>query len=130
MAVIAVAGGTGKLGRAIVEALVAEGKHKALILSREVRGPRQQLTLVLSNLLLQTSETKEKEIGAPILAVNYNDINALTSVLETNKVEVVISAIEISSGAEPEFDLIQAADKSSMTRRYIPSVWGMKSMEQ
>lgn len=37
MSIIAVAGGTGKLGRAIVEALVAEGKHKALILSREVR---------------------------------------------------------------------------------------------
>jgi hypothetical protein len=41
MSVIAVAGGTGKVGRAIVEALVAEGKHKTFILSREVRRSHQ-----------------------------------------------------------------------------------------
>jgi len=42
MAVIAVAGGTGNLGRTIVEALVAAGKHSVKILSRKVypkRGP-------------------------------------------------------------------------------------------
>jgi hypothetical protein len=81
-------------------------------------------------LLLQTSETKAKEIGAPILAVDYNDVNALTAVLETNKVEVVISTLDADSVAGAEFGLIQAADKSSATRRYIPSVWGMRPMEQ
>jgi hypothetical protein len=87
-------------------------------------------TLVISNLLLQTSETKAKEIGAPILAVDYNDINALTAVLETNKVEVVISTLDANAGAGPEFGLIQAADRSSATRRYIPNNWGIKPTEQ
>lgn len=36
MAIIAVAGGTGKLGRAIVEALVEQGQHSVVALAREV----------------------------------------------------------------------------------------------
>jgi uncharacterized protein YbjT (DUF2867 family) len=36
MVVVAVAGGTGHLGRMIVEAIVAAGKHEVKILSRTV----------------------------------------------------------------------------------------------
>ena len=36
MPTVAVAGGTGKLGRAIVEAILADGKFDVVILSREV----------------------------------------------------------------------------------------------
>jgi uncharacterized protein YbjT (DUF2867 family) len=36
MAIIAVAGGTGQMGRAVVDALIASGKHKTIILSRKV----------------------------------------------------------------------------------------------
>ena len=36
MAIIAVAGGTGNVGRAIVDAIVAGGKHQVKILSRKV----------------------------------------------------------------------------------------------
>jgi FlaA1/EpsC-like NDP-sugar epimerase len=36
MVTVAVAGGTGKVGRTIVEAIVAAGEHKVVILSREV----------------------------------------------------------------------------------------------
>jgi NAD(P)-dependent dehydrogenase (short-subunit alcohol dehydrogenase family) len=36
MTVIAVAGGAGKLGRAIVEALVEQGQHTVVALAREV----------------------------------------------------------------------------------------------
>lgn len=38
MAVIAVAGGTGNVGRTLVEAIVATGKHEVKILARKV-GP-------------------------------------------------------------------------------------------
>lgn len=37
MPIVAVAGGTGKLGRAIVEAILADGKFEVVILGREVR---------------------------------------------------------------------------------------------
>jgi nucleoside-diphosphate-sugar epimerase len=36
MAIIAVAGGTGNVGRAIVEAILATGGHEVKILSRKV----------------------------------------------------------------------------------------------
>lgn len=36
MSVLAVAGGTGGVGRTIVDELVAQGKHKIIILSRKV----------------------------------------------------------------------------------------------
>ncbi|KAJ4306156.1 hypothetical protein N0V88_000952 [Collariella sp. IMI 366227] len=112
MSMIAVAGGTGKLGRAILDALLAEGKHSVVVLARE------------------TSEAKEKEIGTRIHAVNYGDIDSLTAVLETNKVEVVISTIDAGNGAESEHNLIQAANKSSVTKRYIPSNWGIRYTEK
>lgn len=36
MGIIAVAGGTGGVGRALVEAIIARGKHEVKILSRKV----------------------------------------------------------------------------------------------
>lgn len=80
--------------------------------------------------LLQTSDAREKEIGTRILAVNYGDIDALAAALETNRVEVVISTIEAGHGAESEHALIRAAAKSSVTKRYIPSIWGIQYTER
>lgn len=37
MAVIAVAGGTGNLGRTIVDAIIATGKHEVRIFARQVQ---------------------------------------------------------------------------------------------
>jgi nucleoside-diphosphate-sugar epimerase len=36
MVIVAVAGGTGAVGRNIVEALISQGKHEVIILSRTV----------------------------------------------------------------------------------------------
>lgn len=36
MVVVAVAGGTGKLGRAIVDVLVSENKHQVVVFGRKV----------------------------------------------------------------------------------------------
>ncbi|KAK0389982.1 hypothetical protein NLU13_3555 [Sarocladium strictum] len=107
MPVIAVAGGTGGLGRAIVDALNAAGKSKVVVLSR------------------QSSEEKEKEIGAPILAVDYNDVSGLAEILEKNNIDTIISTISNPTGPEPEFALIDAGDKSVVTKRYIPAIWGI-----
>lgn len=39
MGVVAVAGGSGAVGRTIVEAFISHGKHEVIVLSRTVRRP-------------------------------------------------------------------------------------------
>ncbi|KAJ0280791.1 hypothetical protein CBS470a_008603 [Colletotrichum nupharicola] len=83
MAVIAVAGGTGNVGRTIVEAIVAAGKHEVKILARKM------LTKAKANPDL------EKEVGASIIVVDYANVEATTKALEDNNVHTVISAINM-----------------------------------
>lgn len=42
----------------------------------------------------------------------------------------MISTIEVIHGAESEHALIQAAEKSTTTKRYIPSTWGIEYSDQ
>ncbi|KAK6824908.1 NAD(P)-binding protein [Apiospora arundinis] len=109
MTVIAVAGGNGGLGLAIVEALVTTGQHHVIILTRD---------------------DMESKAGARLLAVDYDDVNRLTSVLEANRIEMVISTISPVGGFPPELNLIQAAEQSECTKRFIPSMWGNKLTEE
>ncbi|UPK89359.1 hypothetical protein LCI18_000294 [Fusarium solani-melongenae] len=104
---VAVAGGTGGLGRALIEAILADGKFDVVILARKY------------------DEEKEKQIGARILQVDYTNIEALTKVLEDNAAHTVISTLNIISSTEPELNLITAADKSALTKRYVGNVWGV-----
>ncbi|KAI0460293.1 NAD(P)-binding protein [Xylaria acuta] len=109
MPVIAVAGGTGGIGRTIVEAILATGKHKVKILSRQ---PNPEL---------------EASIGATILAVDYSNIEALTQVLEDNNIHTLISALTFNAqgGVPPEVELVLAADASKTTKRYVANNWGV-----
>lgn len=56
MVVIAVAGGTGNVGRTIVQALVATGKHEVKILSRKVNS-----CLLVNDLLRTVSNEVEAQ---------------------------------------------------------------------
>ncbi|KFA50129.1 hypothetical protein S40293_06402 [Stachybotrys chartarum IBT 40293] len=112
MPVVAVAGGTGKLGRAIVDGINATGKFEVVVLAREA------------------NDEKAKEIGARIIAVDYSSPDALASVLTANNVEIAISALSSQSPPEQEFNLMKGADKSSVTKRYIPSTWGIPYTEE
>ncbi|QKD56884.2 uncharacterized protein FOBCDRAFT_241585 [Fusarium oxysporum Fo47] len=103
MTVIAVAGGAGKLGRAIVELLVEQGQHIVVVLARE---------------------------GAQVIAVDYADAGKLAAALEANSVETVISTINSLGDISAELSLIQAAEKSASTKRYIPSIWGIKYTDE
>ncbi|RMJ20300.1 hypothetical protein CDV36_000112 [Fusarium kuroshium] len=105
---VAVAGGTGNLGRTIVEAIIDSGKYQVVILAREANAE------------------KEKQIGAKILPVNYADVDSLTKVLEDNNIETVISTLNTMGVAEPELNLIAAADRAKSTKRFVPSIWGVK----
>ncbi|KXH50572.1 hypothetical protein CSAL01_11743 [Colletotrichum salicis] len=104
--IIAVAGGTGDLGRAIVEAILADGKFPVIILSRKA------------------DEDREKEIDARILPVNYSSADDIARVLEEKNVHTVISTLNNMASRQPELNLIAAADQAEVTKRYVPSIWG------
>lgn len=74
----------------------------------------------------EASDSKSKELGAQIIAVDYTSADSITHVLETNNIDTLISTLGPMSGADPETALIAAADKSKVTKRYIPSLWGTK----
>ncbi|CAI0649434.1 unnamed protein product [Colletotrichum noveboracense] len=107
MGVIAVAGGTGAMGRTIVEGLVRDGTHRVVILARK------------------TNSEKEAEIGARIVAVDYSDSDQISTVLEANSIDTVISTLNSSFGIESELNLIKAANQSTATKRYVANVWGI-----
>ncbi|CAN9144606.1 unnamed protein product [Alternaria sp. RS040] len=101
---IAVAGGIGRLGRAIVEELITHGGYKVFILSRE---SNVQVFIVL---------------GASILATGYDNVNNIIKQLETNDVDTVISTLSSTFGTDSEITLTKAADSSTKTARYVPSI--------
>ncbi|KAM0420400.1 hypothetical protein ACHAPT_011820 [Fusarium lateritium] len=109
MGIIAVAGGTGGIGRALVEAVVARGKHEVKILSRKA------------------NDTLANEIGSPILVVDYSNIDNLKTVFEDHNIDTVISALSTmpEGGVPPEVNLVRAAQASKATKRFIPSNWGV-----
>ncbi|GFP60409.1 oxidoreductase BOA1 [Trichoderma asperellum] len=97
---IAIAGGTGNIGKTISDALVAAAKYKVIVLAREAPknwSPR----------------------APPVIKVDYDDINAVTNILEKHNVHTVISTISVitpESGAA-ERNLIKAAAKATPTKR-------------
>ncbi|KNB13547.1 hypothetical protein FOXG_13021 [Fusarium oxysporum f. sp. lycopersici 4287] len=95
--IVAVAGGSRGLGRAIVEAILADNKYHVFILSR------------------QTSEEGEKEIGARVLQVDYSDIDNIKTLLEHHKIDTVISALSAKAIGLYEMNLAVASEKSNVT---------------
>ncbi|KAL1854598.1 hypothetical protein Plec18170_004688 [Paecilomyces lecythidis] len=108
MTTVAVAGGTGSIGRAIVDALVAQGQFKVAVLSRH------------------TNKELEEGLGASVLTVDYTSVESLASLLEQHQVNTVISALSTLTSPDAERNLIHAADTSSSTKRFIPGVFGVK----
>ncbi|CEL01012.1 hypothetical protein ASPCAL00604 [Aspergillus calidoustus] len=113
MAIIAVAGGTGNLGRAIVEALRDTTNHSVYILTRKA------------------DDEQAKTLGIPLLLADYSNVEALTKLLESNKIDTVVSAVSIMDDATStaQLNLIEAAERSSSTKRFIPSEYGIRYTE-
>ncbi|KAM0491809.1 hypothetical protein ACHAP8_010313 [Fusarium lateritium] len=100
MGVVAIAGGTGDLGRTITEHLAACGKHTVFILSRK--------------------KANSPVYGAEILTIDYSDPSAIAASLDAKAVDTVISVLG-DTGAEAQLKLIAGASKASSTKRFIPS---------
>jgi major membrane immunogen (membrane-anchored lipoprotein) len=68
-----------------------------------------------------------KEIGVPIIAISYSDVDSLVTVLETNKIDTVISTVAIMNeeASMAQLNLIEAATRASTTKRFIPSDFGI-----
>ncbi|KAI8311137.1 hypothetical protein K4K61_012710 [Colletotrichum sp. SAR11_59] len=112
MVVVAVAGATGGIGRAIVEAIQQAGTHDVIIFSRKA------------------NPTLASELNVPIIEVDYADVEATTGTLEKHNVHTLISALTTTQSLKaqdqiPEIQLIQAADAAKATRRFVPSDWGI-----
>ncbi|CAN9080089.1 unnamed protein product [Alternaria alternata] len=137
---IAVAGGTGKLGCAIVEELITHGGYKVFVLSRKasILSAAQQPEILIGlivdksgsnpdvpNYDLKSDVQISNVLGASILATDYDNVNSIVKQLETNDVDTVISTLGSTFGADSEIALIKAVESSKKTTRYIPSIWGI-----
>jgi len=102
MVVVAVAGGTGAVGRTIVKALVDSDNHKVFVLSRT-----------------STAGTP----AAQHLALDYNNVNQIESILRENGINVVVSALVLldSNAAKSQINLIRGAAQSTTVTKFIPS---------
>ncbi|KAK1489501.1 hypothetical protein CABS01_12652 [Colletotrichum abscissum] len=108
MVVVAVAGGTGGVGKTIVEQLQLSKKHEVILLSRK-------------------APTTLASGGAKIVLADYGNIEALSLLLERHNVETVISTIGFvgPEAAQSQLNLIAAADKAKPTLRFLPSEFGV-----
>ncbi|KAK7193364.1 hypothetical protein DPSP01_010975 [Paraphaeosphaeria sporulosa] len=106
---VAVAGGTGGIGRALVNGLVQQGKHKVLILSRK------SSTLEVDSASIST------------IATDYTSIPSMISTLQEHKIDVVISALILSSpeNSQAQLNLITAATQSGTVTSFLPSEYGI-----
>ncbi|PYH49127.1 uncharacterized protein BP01DRAFT_352646 [Aspergillus saccharolyticus JOP 1030-1] len=116
MAVIAVAGGTGGVGKTIVETLVQETTHKIIILTRS--PPRQP--------------PSPHENRIQHLQINYDNIPELETLLTSNNITTIISAIGITTEetCQAQLNLIDAAEQSPTVTRFIPSEYSFIQTEE
>ncbi|KAM5360395.1 hypothetical protein ACJZ2D_013774 [Fusarium nematophilum] len=107
MASIAVAGASGAIGKTVLEELQAAGKHQVYLLGRS--APKEALPG-----------------NFDFIPVDYQDVDSVVKLLEEHKVDTVISTINIETDgpSQAQLGLIEAAEKSQTTRRFIPSEFG------
>ncbi|THH02697.1 hypothetical protein EW026_g233 [Hermanssonia centrifuga] len=107
MVKVAVAGGTGGLGRYIVEAILATGKHKVVILSRSAKAPIS---------------------GAEVIAVDYTDPTSLDHALVgVHTVIVCLFDHDPASFIASQTALLDAAVRSG-AKRFAPSEFVIRSL--
>lgn len=115
---VAVAGGTSPtLGKSIVEAILATGKHKVIILARQQASPGQT----------NVQQKSQAKYGAPIVNVDYTLTDSLTTTLKKHSIHTLISVLKILDPKEntaAHTNLLNAAQAAGV-ERYTLSDWSM-----
>ncbi|KAL3419993.1 hypothetical protein PVAG01_08492 [Phlyctema vagabunda] len=108
MVKVAIAGGSGGIGRAIVDALKEQTEHQFIILTRKV------------------NPELESALGVKTVAIDYTNISAIQKALEEHQVHTIISALSVNDQKtnDAQINLIRAAAASSTTKRFTPSEFG------
>jgi uncharacterized protein YbjT (DUF2867 family) len=111
MVLVAIAGGASPtLGRSIVSAVLKEGNHEVVILSRSGSSP---------------DGCSKFKYGAPVRTVDYNSVDSLTHGLAG--VHTLISIIKANRSDQMVLshrNMLEAA-KAAGVQRFAPSEWGM-----
>jgi uncharacterized protein YbjT (DUF2867 family) len=128
MAVVAVVGGTGNVGKTLVNTLKKSKKHEVIIFARKVNGCIK-LNRVYHLFADNQEQVPEGESAAPVFSIDYNNVEQLVKTLEKNNVHTVISTIIMMDPAatKAEVNVVAAAAKSSPTKRFVASNWGAAS---
>ncbi|KAF3403610.1 hypothetical protein F1880_009706 [Penicillium rolfsii] len=105
MATVAISGGTSGLGLTIVEALILHGGYSIVIFSRKV------------------DVELKKRLPVRLVVVDYDNVDSLTNTLESNDIGTVICTINANGSSLSERNLVSAAERSSKTCRFIPSIF-------
>ncbi|ORY07627.1 NAD(P)-binding protein, partial [Basidiobolus meristosporus CBS 931.73] len=105
---VALAGGSGGLGRYILDELLSQGKHRVVILARE---PRPDL----------------EKLGATVAVVDYANSESLLKALQG--VHTVLSFIWSDDGGlkDAQIELLKAAERAGV-KRFAPSEWALDSV--
>ncbi|KAH9203413.1 hypothetical protein DL95DRAFT_399366, partial [Leptodontidium sp. 2 PMI_412] len=114
MVKVAVAGGGGGVGRAIITALKQQTAHEYIILSRK------------------DNPELSAELGVKIIGINYTDLASVKKILEDNEIHTVISALSVQSQdhSDAQIGLIRAAAAASSVKRFAPSEFGIPYQEK
>lgn len=121
MSTVAVAGGTGGVGKTLADTLAKQSKFQVVVLSRSV-GDHHRLIINSHANIFQTTN-QDHATSAVHVQIDYNDIPAMTRQLEHHNIHTIISAIGLISEetSKSQINLIEAADKSKVTERFVPS---------
>ena len=111
MVFVAVAGGTGRIGRHIVEAIVATGKHTVVVLSRSA------------------SDSQLEAIGVKVIQVDYENHKSLVTALRGvhTVLSTLVSLDQQELGAS-QIALLNAAVEAGV-KRFAPSEYAIVAVE-
>ncbi|KAE9404790.1 NAD(P)-binding protein [Gymnopus androsaceus JB14] len=103
--------GAGGLGTYILRALIATKQANVIVLTRTA-----------------SAKTLPPDLSSvPIIEADYTDVSALTALLKSHNIEIVVSTLSSEPGLKAQYQLADAAKASGTVKLFVPSEWGLAS---